>query len=159
MHAAPEPLQADSAPEEAVLRDRADWTMFRNLESLGQRAGVPRRRLPQAVAKEVADNALDHLERLRLGPGHCRLGLLEDGFYMENHGPGLPGTDEEIAALFSINRPYRSSKLLRTITRGMLGNGLRVVAVVLGRRRVARVGCAAVPDPPAAGMGMSQHVV
>jgi hypothetical protein len=90
-HAAPEPLQADSAPEEAVLRDRADWTMFRNPETLGQRAGVPRHRLPQAVAKEVADNALDHLERLRLGAGHCRLGLLEDGFFVENYGPGLPG--------------------------------------------------------------------
>jgi hypothetical protein len=43
-------------------------------------------------------------------------------------GRGCRGGDDDIASLFSINRPYRSSKLLRTITRGMLGNGLRVVA-------------------------------
>ena len=41
--------------------------------------------------------------------------------------PGLDGTPEDIAALFSIRRPMRSSKLLRLPQRGALGNGLRVV--------------------------------
>jgi hypothetical protein len=44
-------------------------------------------------------------------------------------GAGLPGrTLAEIAALFSIARPLRSSKVRRLPTRGALGNGLRVVA-------------------------------
>ena len=42
--------------------------------------------------------------------------------------PGLDGTPEEIAELFSIRRPMRSSKLLRLPQRGALGNGLRVAA-------------------------------
>jgi hypothetical protein len=51
-----------------------------------------------------------------------------DTFYVEDNGPGLGGTPEEIGALFSIRRPIRSSKLLRLPQRGALGNGLRVVA-------------------------------
>jgi hypothetical protein len=51
-----------------------------------------------------------------------------DLFFVEDNGPGLDGTPEEIASLFSIQRPMRSSKLLRLPQRGALGNGLRVVA-------------------------------
>ena len=50
------------------------------------------------------------------------------GLFVEDDGDGLPGTDAEIAALFSVARPLSSSKLLRLPTRGALGNGLRVVA-------------------------------
>jgi hypothetical protein len=42
-------------------------------------------------------------------------------------GPGIDGAPEDIARLFSINRPMVSTKLLRLPTRGALGNGLRVV--------------------------------
>jgi hypothetical protein len=77
------------------------------------------------VAKELADNALDAC-------GNCRVGDLEDGgFFVEDDGPGIDGTPEEIATLFSINRPLISSKVIRLPTRGALGNGLRVVAGVV----------------------------
>ena len=51
-----------------------------------------------------------------------------DLFFIEDDGPGLAGTPEEIASLFIDPRPMRSSKLLRLPQRGALGNGLRVVA-------------------------------
>jgi hypothetical protein len=104
------------------LFHRQDWTLFRNLQTIGQKAGVRPEKIPRLVAKELVDNALD-------AGGSCRFKSLEDGrFHVKDDGPGLPGTDEEIAALFSVARPLTSSKLLRLPTRGALGNGLRVVA-------------------------------
>jgi hypothetical protein len=103
--------------------EREDWTLFRNLGTLGQKAGISTRLIPRLVAKELADNALD-------ATGGCRVGILEvvNGLWIEDDGDGIPGTDEEIAGLFSINRPLVSSKVLRRPSRGALGNGLRVVA-------------------------------
>lgn len=102
--------------------EREDWTLFRSLETLGQKAGVPREKIPRLVAKELTDNALDAAES-------CTFKVLKTGrFHVKDEGPGLPGTDEEIAAMFSVARPLTSSKLLRRPTRGALGNGLRVVA-------------------------------
>jgi hypothetical protein len=81
--------------------------------------------LRRLVLKEIADNALDT-------GADIRFGLVDpenlDLFYIEDDGPGLNGTPEEIASLFNISRPMRSSKLLRLPQRGALGNGLRVVA-------------------------------
>ncbi|MCW8138229.1 MAG: hypothetical protein KIT58_04920 [Planctomycetota bacterium] len=101
---------------------REDWTQFRSLDGLMQMAGVPRSDLPKLVMKELVDNALD-------ASGSCQFGLMDgcNGFWVEDDGPGFPGTPEEVADLFSINRPLISSKLLRLPTRGALGNGLRVV--------------------------------
>ncbi len=101
---------------------RDDWTLFRNLATLGQKAGVGPHRIAPLVMKELCDNALD-------AGGSCRVGHLPDpsGFFVEDDGPGIDGTDEEIARLFSIRRPLTSTKLLRLPTRGALGNGLRVV--------------------------------
>jgi hypothetical protein len=50
--------------------EREDWTLFRTLEGLQQRAGVPARLLRRLVLKEIADNGLDSgwqsvAERLR----------------------------------------------------------------------------------------------
>lgn len=36
-----------------MLFQRNDWTLFRSLDTLGQRAGVPRNRLGAIVAKEL----------------------------------------------------------------------------------------------------------
>lgn len=108
-----------------MLFQRSDWTLFRSLDTLGQRAGVPRERLGAIVAKELADNALD------AGSADVSISRFEEGgvvgFRVEDDGDGIPGTDEQIAAMFSIARPLTSSKLLRLPTRGALGNGLRVV--------------------------------
>lgn len=103
--------------------ERSDWVLFRSLDTLGQRAGVPRDRIGAIVAKELVDNALDAGAKVMFG------GLGTTGaFYVQDDGPGLPGNDQEVADFFSISRPLRSSKLLRLPTRGALGNGLRVVA-------------------------------
>lgn len=43
----------------APIFERPDWTLFRSLGTLGQKAGVPLRRLAALVVKELVDNALD----------------------------------------------------------------------------------------------------
>lgn len=101
---------------------REDWTLFRNLNTLGQRAGVSQRDIAKLAVKELVDNALD-------SAWACQYGTTKGGFiYVEDNGEGLPGADADIAALFSVSRPLSSFKLLRLPTRGALGNGLRVVA-------------------------------
>ena len=109
-----------------MLFQRSDWTLFRSLDTLGQRAGVPRERLGAIVVKELVDNALDagsdKVEFGRLEAGHG-----ESGLWVEDDGAGLLGDDAAVAEMFSISRPLTSSKLLRLPTRGALGNGLRVV--------------------------------
>ena len=108
--------------------EREDWTLFRSLATLGQKAGVDTGRLPGLVVKELVDNALD-------AAGQCRVALIDNrrdapglfGFLVEDDGAGIPGSDDQVANLFSIARPLVSSKLLRLPTRGALGNGLRVV--------------------------------
>jgi hypothetical protein len=113
--------------------EREDWTLFRSLSTLSQKAGVPVHLLPRLVLKELADNALD-------AGGAVRVGKLEDGgWYVEDDGPGIAGDPADIARLFSIRRPLVSSKLLRLPTRGALGNGLRVVvgAVLASGGRLA----------------------
>ena len=102
--------------------EREDWTLFRTVEGLQQRAGVAQNRLRRLVIKELDDNALD-TETATPDRGPRR-----DAFAVSDKGSGIDGEPEDIAALFSIRRPMRSSKLLRLPQRGALGNGLRVVA-------------------------------
>jgi hypothetical protein len=104
---------------------REDWTLFRTLTTVCQKVGVPPGWLRRLVAKELADNALDVC-------GRCRIGELPGrGFFVEDDGPGIPGTPEDVASLFSIRRPLVSTKVIRLPTRGALGNGLRAVAGVV----------------------------
>jgi Topoisomerase 6 subunit A/Spo11, Toprim domain len=104
--------------------EREDWTLFRSVEGLSQRAGVPVARLRALVLKELADNAADASETIEVGT----VGKGHNVFFVADSGPGLDGTPKQIAELFSIRRPMRSTKLLRLPQRGALGNGLRVVA-------------------------------
>ncbi len=99
---------------------REDWTLFRTIEGLRQRAGVREGDLPKLAIKELADNAMD-------AAGSCVVGYDPAArvFSVQDSGPGLPV--EALATLFSVRRPLTSSKLLRLPTRGALGNGLRVV--------------------------------
>jgi len=100
---------------------REDWTLFRSLGTLGQKAGVPLRRLAALVVKELVDNALD-------AGAAAQVENDGDWIYVVDDGPGLPGDAAAIASLFSIKRPLTSSKMVRVPSRGALGNGLRVVA-------------------------------
>jgi hypothetical protein len=88
---------------------------------LVRKAGVPPHGLAQIIVKELTDNGLD-------AAGDCDVRLEDGVVVVENPGRGIAGDDAEIADLFSIARPQRSSKFIRLPTRGALGNGLRIVA-------------------------------
>src|SRR5262249_19345184 len=104
-----------------ALCDREDWTLFRSLQTLGQKAGVPVPKLARLVVKELIDNALD-------AGGACGCRRLDGGVVVHDDGPGLEGDDAAAPAPHPVHRPLASSKLVRLPTRGALGNGLRVVA-------------------------------
>jgi len=45
-----------SSPAPEILKfEREDWTLFRTVEGLQQKAGVPKQRLRRLVLKELAD--------------------------------------------------------------------------------------------------------
>jgi hypothetical protein len=106
---------ASQTPDQILKFERADWTSFRTVEGLQQKAGVSADRLIRLVLKELADNGLDIGASVNVGP------LPSGGYFIENDGDGIAGTPEEIARLFSIARPLVSTKLLRLPTRGALG--------------------------------------
>lgn len=83
---------------------REDWTLFRSLGTLGQKAGVPLRRLAALVVKELVDNALD-------AGATAQVESDGDWIYVVDDGTGLPGDAAAIASLFSIKRPLTSSKM------------------------------------------------
>ena len=99
--------------------ERADWTSFRTIEGLQQKAGVAQNALRRLVLKELADNGLDAGTQVRVGE-------IVGGYFIEDDGPGIDPDD--VARLFSIARPLATTKMLRLPTRGALGNGLRVAA-------------------------------
>jgi hypothetical protein len=123
-----------------------DWTSFRSVDGLCRKAGAPREELAGLVIRELVDNALD-------AAGDCELSLSAGVVVVEDRGGGIPGDDEQIARLFSMNRPMTSSKYWRLPTRGALGNGLRVaigaVAATGGKLLVGTRGrtLEIIPDP------------
>jgi hypothetical protein len=101
---------------------REDWTIFRNLNSITHKAGCRLKDLRGLVLKEIMDNALDAAPGKK--PAYGESG---SWYYIEDEGPGIPGTSQQIANLFSIKRPLTSTKILRRPSRGALGNGIRVI--------------------------------
>ena len=118
----PPAAKSSSGDSQNLKFERADWSLFRTIEGLSQKAGVPPDKLPRLVLKEIADNGLDAGARVKVGA------LPGGAYFVEDDGPGIDGTPEAIARLFSISRPMISTKLIRLPMRGALGNGLRVVA-------------------------------
>jgi hypothetical protein len=95
--------------------------LFRSVTTLPTMAGVRAELLQRLGLKELVDNALD-------AGATVTVGQIDDNSYViQDDGPGIEGTPEQIARLFSINRDLVSSKLWRLPTRGAMGNGLRVV--------------------------------
>jgi len=90
--------------------------------------------LAALVLKELIDNALD---------AGAAASLCHDpeanAWIVSDDGPGID--PDKVAELFAVNRPLRSSKLKRMPTRGMLGNGLRVVMGWARRLSVETQGC------------------
>ena len=108
-----------------IFFTQPDWQLFTNINTLPQQAGVAKYLLPQLVAKELTDNALDADRKVFINQ---EVGEnFQDTFSIKNLGNPFPGSDEEIADFFSIRRPLTSSKRFRLPSRGALGNGLRVV--------------------------------
>jgi hypothetical protein len=108
---------------------REDWMEFRDINRIPNRAGVAFGHLPRVVIKELCDDGLDAGGKVEFG--WLKAGPDEATFFVSDPGPGIDGSNEQIAELYSVRRPLTSSKWVRMPTRGMLGNGLRVVAGVV----------------------------
>src|SRR5262249_34290952 len=78
------PVLAWSPAPQNLKFQREDWALFRTLEGLQQKAGVPAHRLARLVVKEITDHALDEA-------GKARVGLLPDdaGYFVEDAGGGI----------------------------------------------------------------------
>lgn len=128
--AASSPEGGEGASSACLLPDenqeREDWTLFRTIEGLAQRAGSATG-VAAAAGPEGAGRQRPRYRQRDRSQAHRR-GPQQLLFFVADKGPGLDGTPEEIAELYSIRRPMRSSKLIRLPQRGALGNGLRVVA-------------------------------
>ena len=98
--------------------ERADWTSFRTVEGLQQKAGVAQDKLIRLVLKELTDNGLDTGAEVTVGEMTAA----------SSSRTKAPASTRTIPNLFSIARPLTSTKMLRLPTRGALGNGLRVAA-------------------------------
>ena len=107
---------AKTAP---ILYERADWKLFIEPQTLPQKAGCEPDQMGRVIIKELVDNALD------CGASAVELSGAEQCCTVSDNGPGIAARD--LLLVFAVNRPLRSSKLVRLPTRGMLGNGLRVV--------------------------------
>ena len=71
---------ADENRPNVKMAERADWTLFRTVEGLQQKAGVSAVRLRRLVLKELGDNALD--------VGRMNFGLVDaNTFYVEDDVP------------------------------------------------------------------------
>ncbi len=100
-----------------------DWTYFRTLDDLAMLCGVHEEDLIGLTIKEAVDNSLDE-------SGDCKIEITKTKIIISDNGKGIKGSDKDIAKLFSICRPHISSKI-RRISRGALGNGLRVISGVI----------------------------
>jgi hypothetical protein len=75
--------KADSASPSGAQNlkfERADWTSFRTVEGLQQKAGVAQNKLIRLVLKELADNGLDTGTAVRVGE-------IDGGYFIEAPAP------------------------------------------------------------------------
>ena len=99
---------------------RTDASLFLHPDRLSQKAGAPKHHLRRMALKELVDNALDAAPSAKLSS------IDDDTFVIADNGPGIDPA--KVAMMFSVTRPMMSTKLIRRPTRGMVGNGNRVVA-------------------------------
>jgi hypothetical protein len=108
------------ARDRELLYSRDDWRLFLDSATLPQKAGCHPTEVRKVVLKELVDNQLGQT-------GEAELLWVEEQRAWEIRGPGDGPALAAIPKLFSVRRPLVSSKLKRLLTRGLLGNGLRVV--------------------------------
>ena len=109
---------------------RPDTHQFRTLDGLSRMAGVPPDRLRRLIAKEATDNALDSCDRTGC-PGQATIERDGDRYTVTDQGNGIDSDPATLADLFSTARPMLSGKYWRAPTRGVLGNGLRVLVAAV----------------------------
>src|SRR5215472_3061428 len=71
-------LGTDQNPPTLKMFERQDWTLFRTVEGVQQKAGVPATLLRRLVLKEIGDNALDTGAEIKFGKVDA------DRFYVED---------------------------------------------------------------------------
>jgi hypothetical protein len=108
---------------ERLLYEVSDWRQFTDRNTLPMQAGASWEDLPALVLKEIADNACDESSEVEIA-------LTAAGWRISDRGLGID--PDEVPRLFSVNRPMLSRKRTRLPRRGMLGQGLRVVAGYIG---------------------------
>jgi hypothetical protein len=124
-----------SAPDPSIFQvRRPDTLQFRTIEGTCRMAGVPAHRLRRLIAKEATDNALDACDRTNM-PGNASIDsdLVNgvDRYTVTDQGGGIDGDASALADLFSTGRAMLSGKYWRMPTRGVLGNGLRVLCAAV----------------------------
>ena len=102
-----------------MLFTRPDWALFLDPARLPQKAGCDAGQVRAVALKELVDNALDVDANATLDRVDANTWTVADD------GDGFDAAS--VAGLVAVNRPLMSSKLLRRPTRGVVGNGLRVV--------------------------------
>jgi hypothetical protein len=111
------------AQEEPLYFSTDDWRDFLDLATLPRKAGCSPEDLPRIVYKEAADNGCDAgtliLAKDWTDPNGNR------GICIKDAGHGLD--PEQVPTIYSPNRPQLSSKRIRRVLRGILGNGCRVI--------------------------------
>jgi hypothetical protein len=79
----PAELASPPAPQNLKF-ERADWSLFRTVEGLQQKAGVEKSKLRRLVLKELADNGLDENAKVRIGELRNA-----GGYFVEDDGRGI----------------------------------------------------------------------
>jgi hypothetical protein len=108
--------------------ERADWTDFRHIDGLVARGGIGAGSLRALIAKELLDNAMDAADEAGTDAAPTLVIEGDGTIVVDDAGPGIAGDPADVARLFAFGRDRLSSKYARTPTRGMLGNGLRLVS-------------------------------
>src|SRR5258708_14750013 len=76
--------------QKAPTFEREDWSLFRTLDGLQQRAGVSKNELSGLVLKELADNGLDNGAKVTVESLPY-----EGGYVVEDDGTGIDGAPED----------------------------------------------------------------
>ncbi|MEM3553633.1 MAG: ATP-binding protein [Candidatus Bathyarchaeia archaeon] len=92
-------------------------------KGIGELIGFRSDDWPLVVIKELIDNALDSVDEAG-GERTVRVTTSSSGLSVNDSGPGL--TQETLKLVYDFTK-YTSSKFFRTVSRGQLGHGLKVV--------------------------------